>query len=673
MNKTVGLIIDGKKIYAEEGTTILEAARQNGLNIPTLCYHPRLKPLGHCRVCIVSVEGIKRPVTSCDNPVTDGMNVTTDTAELAAMRRDILELSLATHPYQDCLTCVRTGTCELQGNAYCFQANLPKQLERDVPTEDEKDNPYLVRDEEKCILCGRCIQVCRSGPGRFVYEMIGSGVNTRVVPYRDGEVVSLEEAGCIFCGQCVDVCPVAALTEKGRDRGGREWELKAVAGVCIECSLGCYLERQVYGGEVIKVTVPAEGDKVSWLCIKGKYGYKKANGHKRLTTALKLNREKGSYKKTAREDALKDAAEKILDLKESHGADALAVLASGQLSIEENYLLQKFARHVLGTTNVDLGAEQSWVKAFSGLREIVGPGALAGPTPFDLSRAETIIVIGSDLEESHPVADMAVGRAGRFGDALIVRTVSEHKKPAAWEEINFSLENKTEPDFIKALLELLRGANSKDIAGKGAFDRVSLEKTAALISGPNSYLVVGSSFFKTADLKAAADLLELGKESGLVEKGRSRMLLLSSFSNAGGVLAAGGTPAAGPGFTALTNKNGLSREEVFAAVQEGTLKGILSFGPVPAGLHEKGLEYLAAINEFDEDAGGADVLLPAQDIEAKEGLFVNASGMARLNNAALMADNGRAEDWRLICELAILMGAKWDYKSLDEVRKEMEA
>ncbi len=672
MNKTVKLLLDGKKIYAEENTTILEAARQNDIYIPTLCYHSRLEPLGHCRLCIVNVEGIDRPVTSCDNPVTDGMIVNTSTEQIIEMRRAIVELTLSTHPYKDCLTCVRTGTCELQDNAYELQSNLPGQLERDIPAEDEKANPYLVRDEEKCILCGRCIQVCRTGAGCFVYEMIGTGVNTRVVPYRDGREVSLEEAGCIYCGQCIDVCPVAALTEKDRNRGGREWDLKAAQGVCNKCSLGCYLERQVYGEEVIKVTVPAEGEKVSWLCKKGKYGHQNENGQNKLYDYMKLSRKKGSYVKTDRENALQEAAQSILALKDKYGAESLAVLASGQLSVEENYLLQKLARDVLGTANVDLGAEPAWINIYNGMMEVTG-SEVGGPSPAELSRAESITVIGNGLEESHPVADMAIGRAGRFGEAVIVRVLAEKNVSSAWQEFNFNLKKGAEHTFIEALLKLIRGGSAEDITAKSDLNRAYLEKAAELISAPKSYLVIGPSFFENADSKGAGNLLELARESGLIEKGRSRMLLLSAFANAGGVLAAGGTTVMGPGFTDLQDKSGLNRNEVFAAVEKGTLKGIISFGPITAGLHEKGLQYLAAANFSLADSSEADLLFPAQDIESKEGLFVNAAGGACLNQAALKVNDGLSEDWRLIKDFACLMGAKWKYASLEEVRKEMEA
>ncbi len=663
MNKTIGLFINGKKIFADEGTTILEAARQNDISIPTLCYHPRVEPLGHCRMCVVHVEGLERPVTSCDNPVTEGMSVTTDSAALKAMRSSIVELALATHPYKDCLTCVRTGTCELQDNAYCFQANLPEQLEREIPAKNADQNDYIVRDEEKCILCGRCVQVCRSGPGCFVYSFIGKGVNTRVVPARNGKEVTLEEAGCIYCGQCVDVCPVAALTEKGRSSGGREWDLTAVPGICVECSLGCYLERNISDDAIVKVTVPREGDKVGWLCAKGKYGYLPENSGRLSKDSDHL----------AVAGALKETAERLLAIKAEHGADSLAVLANGQLSIEENYLLQKLARQVLETPNLDLGAEEAWVKAASKLQDYIGC-AECGPTPAALSRAEAVLVIGDNLEESHPVTAMAIGQAGRFGDAEIIRTAEVNGDSTAWQQTVFNLKKGEDKQFIEALLNVVKGTANHKNAGNSSFDQQALEKAAALICGAKSYIVVCPSYFADADQEAIDLLMKLAIASKTVEQGRSRLLLLSAYSNAGGVLTAGGTPWFGPGPCPLSGSNGLNRKSAAAAVSNGTIKGVLSFGPFPEEMALQKCEFTVLVDSSENARStGADIMLPAQAIESKEGYFTNASGATNYNRAALKPGGQNGEDWRLICDLANLMGAKWNYASLDAVREEMEA
>ena len=195
--KAVSLTVDGKRIKAAPGTTILEAARESGIEIPTLCYHPRLRPLGHCRLCVVEVEGVAAPVTSCDHAVQEGMVVTTSTPHLEAIRREIISLLLCDHPYEDCLTCEKSGACDLQEKAYSLQVELPALI-RDLPVTRD-DNPYIVRDEAKCILCGRCLRVCRDYAGRNVFGLLSGGIESRITPVHEGEAASLEEAGCIFC------------------------------------------------------------------------------------------------------------------------------------------------------------------------------------------------------------------------------------------------------------------------------------------------------------------------------------------------------------------------------------------------------------------------------------------------------------------------------------------
>ncbi len=663
MKKTVSLTIDNRQIYADEGTTILEAARQNNIHIPTMCYHPRLEPMGHCRLCLVEIEGMSRPVTSCDNPVADRMVVRTDTPRLRDMRSKIIELALTTHPYKDCLTCVRTGTCELQEKAYEYQVNLPEQFDRDIPIGEKADNPDIVRDEEKCILCGRCIQVCRSGPGKFVYSMIGKGVNTRVAPVKDGKVVSLEEAGCIFCGQCVDVCPVAALSEVGRKAGGREWELFKAAGVCIECSIGCYLERYSSNGEIVKVTVPAEGDPVSWICSRGRFGFREES-EKAHSAAVRKEGPKKVVVEIA--EAYREAGAAIRKIKEEWGPQSLALLAAGDISNEESYLLQKLGRTVLGTGNIDLGAEKTWAEAYYGAMSISGPD-ICGPAIAELAAAPVITVIGDKLAESHPVAAMAVEKAARYGDALIIR-VQNSEELHAWHELNLDGKGSSLAGLFEKLNVTLESNLNDD------FRKDKILEAAKAMTDKQAVTLVTPAFFAASDSDTVKLLIRLLEKSGQLSRGRNRSLMLSAFSNALGVLLTGGTPYHGPGFTALSDPQGMNRLEIEEAAVAGRVKGLILFGRHNQSLPLKHDLYCVKIGgSIAECPSEQGVFIAAEAGYLKEGHFTNAGGLTRANRRIENLKEPAIEGWRIITNLAQALGARWSYKTLEDVRLEMKS
>ncbi len=672
MKKTVSLNINDKKIFADEGTTILEAARQNGIEIPTLCYHPRLKPLGHCRVCVVEIDGMKRPVTSCDNPVADGMIVKTESERLRALRSQVIELSLATHPYKDCLTCVRTGSCELQEKAYEYQVKLPEQLERSFPAGEISDNPDIVRDEEKCILCGRCIQVCRTGPGRFVFDMVGNGVSTRVAPVKDGQVVSLEEAGCIFCGQCIDVCPVAALSETGRRAGGREWELIKTEGICIECSLGCYLERHSSNGEIIKVTVPRSGDQVSWLCEKGRFGFKRDNSAV-VNHSVPLMRGKEGYNVVSYEEAVGKTAAELKKIAQGTGPEAIAVLASGKLSNEENFLLQKLVHSVIKTPHLNLGIEKAWVSAYRAALALTGTGVF-GPTPAMISTAPSITVIGTGLAESHPVAAMAVDRAGRFSNALIIKIGSEEKAFGAWQELSLDInEGGYAGQFRAIMIATRRNNNIQADDGTSLNYLADVIKAADSIYTHGSVTVIAPSFFAEAgedDLKA---LLDLVSDSGQLQKGQNKVLMLSAFSNAAGTLLSGEAVLARDNKElAAAAETEPDRSSIISALEQGELKGLLTFGDSFTDLKTGSIEFAAAHSPVQTEVSDkTDIIFPAPPFTASEGHFTNSAGQTRFNRAIGETASAGVPAWQLIVDLANAFGARWAYKNIEQVRDEM--
>jgi predicted molibdopterin-dependent oxidoreductase YjgC len=338
------LIINNKHITAPMGVTILEAARRNDIHIPTLCDDPRLEPHGGCRLCLVQVKGMPRPVTACTTPATDGMDVETSNEMIERQRRTIVELLLSDHP-NDCMVCERAGDCTLQELAYFYdlRANRFWGQRRQYTKKDM--NPFIERDMEKCVLCGKCVRVCDEIQGLGAIDISGRGFTAKVTPAFE------KDLDCEFCGQCVSICPTGALVSKQALGKGREKDVKEVETVCSYCGCGCNLTLHVSKNEVVRVTSRRDTINEGWLCVKGRFGQGFLNSPDRLTTPL--IRKDGALVPASWEEAFGYIAEKLAAIKKKHGPDAIGGLSSARCTNEENYLFQKFMRAGVGTNNVD--------------------------------------------------------------------------------------------------------------------------------------------------------------------------------------------------------------------------------------------------------------------------------------------------------------------------------
>ncbi len=340
----MAIIINGKEIELKGEKTILKVARENGIYIPTLCYLEKVLPIGSCRICVVEVEGYEKPVTACNTIACDGMVIKTDTPKIKEMRRDILRFMLLNHPL-DCPICDKAGECKLQDLVFeyevatqNFRINYPKKEYRSYSTPAIKYHP------DRCVVCSRCVRVCREAVGRDVLDLKGKGFDARV------EVVNPDR--CISCGECLAVCPVGALTENISPTKGRIWEIKRVPTVCGYCGVGCSLELNVFENKIIKVTTNEyAGPNKGSLCVKGRFGYDFVNSPERLTKPLV--RKNGELKEASWDEALNLVASKFSEIKSKYGADSIAGLTSARCTNEDNYVFQKFIRAVIGTNNVD--------------------------------------------------------------------------------------------------------------------------------------------------------------------------------------------------------------------------------------------------------------------------------------------------------------------------------
>lgn len=264
---SINLIINGQKVTVEPGTSVLDAAKSIGVDIPTLCYDPNLPKPGACRMCIVEIQGMRNLPASCVTAVSEGMVVETESPAVIEARRTIIDLLLANHP-TDCLTCEKSGDCKLQDYAYRYGVRVTSfdGERKDYPIDNS--NPYILRDQNKCILCGKCVRTCAEVTERQVVDFAYRGFNTKVVPALDTD---LKDSSCVYCNRCVTVCPVGALVDNRMVGKGRQWELTKVETTCTFCDAGCKFDINYKDEEVVGVTAkaPSEGRP---LCLKGRLG-----------------------------------------------------------------------------------------------------------------------------------------------------------------------------------------------------------------------------------------------------------------------------------------------------------------------------------------------------------------------------------------------------------------
>ena len=359
---TVKITMDGKKIEAREGHTILEAARDHGIRIPTLCYHKDLSPTGNCRMCVVEVANSRFLQAACTTKIWEGIEIQTKTDKVLKSRKLSLELMLANHP-QDCITCDVSGECELQDLAYEYNVTVPAWGTKGTRYPADSDpNPFVRVDMNRCILCRRCVLACGEIQVRNVWGVAKRGVNEQIVA---GAGVSMLEARCESCGQCVAYCPTGALSNKMNYGMARAHQVQRVKTTCSYCGVGCQFDLLVRDNKVIGVSsnpqAPVNG---MALCVKGRYGYDYIHHPDRLLRPrvrryLLESREKSrhgegwEWVETDWDTAIEITANRLRQARDHHGTDSIGILTSAKCLNEENYLMNKFARQVIGTNNID--------------------------------------------------------------------------------------------------------------------------------------------------------------------------------------------------------------------------------------------------------------------------------------------------------------------------------
>ncbi len=713
----INLTIDGTEVEVAPGTTILEAARQLGIDIPTFCYDAELPPNGACRICMVEVEKARTLVASCVAPVAPGMVIHTESERVINARKAVLTLMIANHPL-DCITCQKTGECKLQD--YCYRYGVSdsdfggevKELPHD------ESNAFFIRDMNKCILCGVCVGKCQDVVGAGAIDFTRRGFAANVGPaYED----RIEDSSCVFCGLCIDSCPVGALTPKHILGKGRPWEIEKTETICPYCSVGCNINLHTKGNEVIGVT-PVDNNPVNrgHLCVKGKFGWDYLKSSERLTKPLVKSN--GVFVEVSWSEALGYITDQIKEVIERYGSDALMGLCSPKSTNEESYLFQKLIRS-LGTNNIDSYTRHCHASAVDGMMEAFGSAALTNSIE-ELASTDAVFVIAADPSESHPIIGYRIREAVRKGADLIVADpdligltdIAGHYLPLkAGSEIdlvnamaNVILEeNLQDQAFIEKRTEgfaefkkVIAGYTPSSVSENTGLSELEIKEAARAYAAAEKAAIVSTvGVDHAAGNELVLALANLALLTGNLGKESAGLYLPYGENNLQGVSDTGALPAVLTGYQQLKDKAvrdkfnrawgveideqpGLSAAEVFEGNKKDRIKAMLILDENPvsclggddsdAASLLKNLDFLVVQEIFmTETAALADVVLPAAAFAEQQGTYTNTERRVQLSYPAVQAPGEAYPGWAIIAELAGWLGLEWNYDHPGDIFAEM--
>ncbi len=724
----VTLEIDGTEITVPEGTSVMRAAALADINIPKLCASDNLETFGSCRLCAVQIDGRRGLPASCTTPAESGMKVSTQNDKLGKLRRNIMELYISDHPL-DCLTCPANGDCELQDMAgavglrevrYGFEGNNHLDAGKD------KSNPYFTFDASKCIACSRCVRACGEVQGTFALTMQGRGFDSTIAA---GQDESFLESDCVSCGACVQACPTSTLIENNVIEKGQPEH--SVVTTCAYCGVGCSFKAEMKGEEVIRM-VPYKGGEANMghSCVKGRFAFGYATHKDRITEPMIRDSIDQPWQKVSWETAIQFAADKFKATQEKYGQESVGGITSSRCTNEETYLVQKLIRAAFGNNNTDTCARVCHSPTGYGLKVTLGESA--GTQTFEsVLKSDTVLVIGANPTDAHPVFGSLLRKRLRQGAKLIVvdpREIDLLSTPHLKEAIHLQLRPGTNVAVVNALAHTVvtEGLEDQDFIAQRC-DDTNYQRWRAFIQQPeNSPEAMADITGVPADKirEAARMFADAGNGSifyglGVTEhsQGSTTVIGIANLAMATGNIGREGVgvnPLRGqnnvqgscdmgsfphdlPGYqhvaddyargqfeaewgVTLDNEPGLRIPNMFDAALAGSFKGMYVQGEDIAQSDPNTQHVYAALKALDilvvqdiflnETAKFAHVLLPGSTFLEKDGTFTNAE--RRINRVRkVMTPLGGLQDWEVTMMLSNALGYPMDYQHPSEIMDEI--
>jgi len=750
---SVEFLVDGQKVVGEANELLIDILQRRDAQVPAVCYHQQLGPIETCDTCLVEVNG--QLARACSTRVTNGMIVQTKTPRADSAQREAFDRLLANHMLY-CTVCDNNnGNCTMHNTTKMLEVEHQRYPFKPKPYEVDKSNPFYQYDPSQCVLCARCVEACQNVEVNETLSINWDDPHPRVL-WDGGKPIG--ESSCVSCGHCVTVCPCNALMEKSMlgkagymsglphevlnpmidiikgiepdmgygsilkvseaESAMRESRTKKTKTVCTYCGVGCSFEVWTRGRHILKVK-PLDGptNGIS-TCIKGKFGWDYVNSSERLTSPL--IRENGEFRKATWDEALTLIARRFTEIKEAHGPDALAFISSSKCTNEESYLMQKLARAVIGTNNMDNCSRYCQAPATAGLFRTVGYGGDSGSIK-DIENAGLVLIIGSNTAESHPVLATRVKQAHKLrGQKLVVADIRKHEM-AERADLFFSPKPGSDLVWLSAVTKYIldNGLENKEFLAKwvDGLDeyRKSLEPFTLEFAAQKTGLSV-DLLKKVAQMVVEASGVCVLWAMGITQHSMgsdsstaiSNLLLvtgnymrtgtgaypLRGHNNVQGASDNGAMPINLPGYqpvkddkvrakfeaawgVRLSTTKGLDNHEMIDAIHEGKLKSMYLFGEEIALVDSNANYVRNGLSKLDffvvqdiffsKTCQYADVVLPASPSLEKEGTFTSTERRIQRLYQVMEPLEGSKPDWIIIRDIANRLGANWHYSHPSEI------